>query len=68
MSKYNGWANRETWLVNLWFNPETQDDLDFARAELETALEGIDNGCLRDMVDLNAIDWAELAATLEADA
>ncbi len=25
---YNGWTNRETWLVNLWFNPESIEDLD----------------------------------------
>ena len=24
---YNGWTNRETWLVGLWFNPETKSDI-----------------------------------------
>jgi hypothetical protein len=53
--------------VNLWFNPETQSDLDYAREELEHAYDNIANGCLRDMVDLGAIDWEELADHLEEE-
>lgn len=65
--RYNGWANRETWLVNLWYNPETKSDLDWAKDDLETQLEALGNCCLVDMVDLGAIDWRELEESLESD-
>ena len=32
---YNGWTNRETWLVNVWFNPESRTDVELAREALE---------------------------------
>ena len=27
--KYNGWTNRATWLINLWYEPNTISDLDW---------------------------------------
>jgi len=56
---YNGWSNRETWLVNLWFNPESKDDVQSARATMEEDYESL-SGIFRDMIDLSAIDWDEL--------
>jgi hypothetical protein len=32
---YNGWTNRETWLVNVWFNPESREDVASALEQLE---------------------------------
>ena len=31
----NGWTNRATWLVNLWYNPETKSDIAFLEETLE---------------------------------
>ena len=56
---YNGWTNRETWLVNLWFNPESKEDVQYARDTLESDYENL-SGIFRDMIDLGAIDWDEL--------
>jgi hypothetical protein len=70
----NGWKNRETWLVNLWFGDTfamMQDDgaritPDFIEAEVEAYIE--DNlgaprhGFIMDMMDLGAIDYDELAS------
>ncbi len=36
---YNGWTNRETWLINVWFNPESSADVDAAKETLEEACE-----------------------------
>lgn len=57
---YNGWSNRETWLVNVWFNPETVSDLDAIKEILWEQYETLP-GALQDMCNLNAVDWEELA-------
>ena len=41
---YNGWTNRETWLINVWYNPETLEDLDYIREELDWAVECLMGG------------------------
>lgn len=57
---YNGWTNRETWLVNVWFNPESKEDVQYAKDVLEEQYDAMENGALKDMLDLNAINWDEL--------
>jgi hypothetical protein len=64
---YNGWTNRETWLINVWYNPETLEDLDYIREELDWAvgcLRGgggiVANNVLVDMLGINEINWREL--------
>ena len=63
--KYNGWTNRETWLVNLWYEPTTKNDLDFIREDLENKVEEIGNGIIQDMINLSAINWCELEEHIE---
>ena len=58
--KYNGWTNRETWLVNLWYEPNTKEDLYFAKEDIENQVEKLGNGILQDMIDLSLINWKEL--------
>ena len=70
MMTYNGWTNRETWLVNLWFNPETKSDIDYIEETLENDfLEIIEKHALVniyvDMIDFNCINWDELRAAQE---
>jgi hypothetical protein len=67
MSDYNGHTNRETWLVKLHYNPRAVDDLDWIKESLEDAKEAIANDCLRDMLNLNLIDWDELRGLLEEE-
>lgn len=40
MEKYNGWTNRDTWLVNLWLN---NDEKNYKR--LTNSIKGI--GCVK---------------------
>ncbi len=61
---YNGWSNRETWLINVWFNPETEDDVDFAKETLENDIENLPD-YLKDFIDDGVIDWDELKEALD---
>lgn len=64
---YNGWTNRETWLVNVWGNPESKQDVQDLRAMLEEQYDGLPDGILKDMVDLQAINWDELESHFEEE-
>ena len=57
---YNGWTNRETWLVNVWFNPESKEDVQLAKSVLEEQYDAMENGALKDMLNIGAINWDEL--------
>lgn len=59
MSKYNGWTNRETWLINAWFNPESRLDVEVAKEHMESDIEALP-GYLKDMIDVDCINWEEL--------
>ena len=61
---YNGWANRETWLVNLHFNPETKSDVDYIKDTLEEQEANLEP-FFRDFIDLSKIDWEELENSLD---
>ena len=63
---HNGWRNRETWLVNVWFDPETASDLEAAKETLENAVDECPD-FLRDFIDLSCIDWQELEDGLEGE-
>ena len=82
MTGYNGWKNKETWLVNLWLGDELammQEDgysigPDAIEELVQTAIGDIDgktveNGFLVDMLNcaLGEIDYRELAANYADD-
>ncbi len=62
---YNGWTNRETWLVNVWFNPESKEDVQYAKDVLEEQYDAIPNGVLKDMLNIGAINWDELESCFD---
>jgi len=75
MNGYNGWTNRETWLVGLWYNPESIDDVNYLEEwlpeEFDTMVKahyGDKNGAnsfFHDMIDFHAINWNELRGSIE---
>jgi hypothetical protein len=82
MTDYNGWKNKETWLVNLWLGDELammQEDgysigPDAIEELVQVALGDIDAkngeaGFLRDLLNcaLGEIDYRELAANYADD-
>jgi hypothetical protein len=71
MSAYNGWTNRETWLVNLWFgevlNGIAADygtiTARYIAAHVQNYVDEIvpTGTFISDLIDLDSINWGELA-------
>lgn len=61
---YNGWTNRATWLVNVWFNPESRADVQSARDALQEAEDSVPD-FLRDFLCTDEINWDELEEQFE---
>lgn len=64
---YNGWTNRATWLVNVWFNPESQDDVESARMVIEEATDAMPD-YMRDFLCTDEINWDELLEQFNEEA
>lgn len=69
----NGWRNRETYLISLWFNFKTEEELNEIRCMLEEEIDELREKIPDYLVDLlalnfvdNEIDWDELAGHCEA--
>lgn len=66
---YNGWTNRETWLVNLWLGDHLQDmaeeghawDADGLEDYVHEVIQPPTEGLLADLCGLSMVDWVELA-------
>ena len=69
----NGWKNRETWLMNLWFEFNSEEELNDIRCMLEEELDEVRNTIPDYLVDIlgvnfvmEEIDWNELGGHIEA--
>lgn len=62
VNTYNGWKNRETWLVNVWYSDSwtCSEDVHLTQYLLEEMVGDLGHGILQDMLDLDCIDWEEL--------
>jgi len=62
---YNGWTNRATWLINVWFNPESKEDVQMAREQLESDIDALPD-YLKDFIDTD-INWDELESHFDEE-
>ena len=62
---YNGWTNRETWVVNLWFGDswECESDIDYTKEMIEEEYDKLP-GYLQDMCYPESVNWDELKETV----
>ena len=58
-NEYNGWTNRATWLVNVWFDPQSKSDVDWIEEQVEEEWNNL-SGFFKDMIDIDQINWKEL--------
>lgn len=65
---YNGWTNRATWCIDVWFNPESREDVQSIRDMMESDIEDMQRqgkGYLVDM--LGDVNWRELEEHAEEE-
>lgn len=56
---YNGWTNKETWLISLHFGPQSAQELEVIRENLEDEYSKLPM-IFQDMISLEKIDWEQL--------
>lgn len=74
MAEYNGWTNKETWLVNLWLGDSLAIDADSSMEITPEYIEELvddlvdenvsEYGFVRDLINcaLGEINWDEIAS------
>jgi hypothetical protein len=63
---YNGWSNHATWIINIWFNPETKADVQGIRELIEEEYDKLP-GYMKDLSAVNEINWEELEDSLDEE-
>ena len=77
-TKYNGWTNWETWLVNLWYGDYLSDiaeeegymDAEACKSCVEETAESVPNASLyTDFINsaMRCVDWEEIAEHVNED-
>jgi hypothetical protein len=83
MESYNGWSNKDTWQVNLWFGDDMHDSAkengyainaawckEMVEEYLENSVGNVFTGFIGDIVGsfLSSVDWNEIANSVNESA
>ena len=63
--KYNGRANRETRLINVFFDIEKKEDVEYAKEHIQELEKSIKDPFLKDYIDFSKINREELEKYLD---
>ena len=78
MTDYNGWTNRNTWLINLHFGDTIREEME---EDASNTAETISNyildilqyqednahSIIRDFIDISGINWQEIYETIASE-
>ena len=64
---YNGWTNYATWRVSAWGDIKSKQGVEYIRDILEEQHRDMPDGILKDMIDLDEINWDELSEYFDED-
>jgi len=75
MSDYNGWTNRNTWLINLHFGDAIREELEEDASNTAETIENFitdilqyqeenAHSVIRDFIDTSNINWYEIYDTI----
>ena len=64
---YHPHPNKITWTVDVWFNDQTKDELEYTKEYIEEQIEEIQCGFIQDVLHraTEQIDWNYLSNNLE---
>ena len=83
MESYNGWSNKDTWQVNLWFGDDMHDSAkengyaideawckEMVEEYLENSVRNVFQGFIGDIVGsfMSSVDWNEIANNVNESA
>lgn len=63
---YNWRANRATWLVGMWYNLETLEDVECAKQDIDDKYEAMD-WFMKDLINISQIDRDEIEENVKKD-
>lgn len=63
---YNGWSSRETWLIQLHYEPQTVSDVVYAEYDFTEQFNALPP-LFRDLINEDLINWQELREHADND-
>lgn len=63
-TEYNWYPNRNTWLIAKHINPESQENLEFCKKNIQDVIDNTEPLYILNLKDVSDIDWDFLSKLL----